>query len=263
MKQLVHTSILRNLFARDAFAFDPITGLELVPRDPWLCFAEGEDGGEDDGGGKTFSQADVERMIKTRLKKQETENAKLAAQAEKASKDLEALTAKFEKLSEQHEASGKSDVEKELAKTQRLLAKMESDKAAAEKAASEATALATQAVQGLKTTKLEATLRDALRTNKAHGIGLDQAVKLMLAEGATFDDEGAFAMKVGEVPYDKPAEAAKKWLETNSHFAEGTPGGAGTPRAGGNGKLHSPESLAAMPTTSLLAEGLSRPPQNG
>lgn len=257
MKQLVHTSILRNLFGADAFAFDPITGMQLVPRDPWLCFAEGD---EEEDTGKTYSQADVERMIKSRLKKQEAENAKLAAQAEKASKDLEALTSKFDKLSEQYETSGKSDVEKELAKLQRTAAKLEADKLLAEKAAAEATALATQAVQSLKTTKLEATLRDALRTNKAHGVGLDQAVKLMLAEGATFDDDGGFAMKVGEVPYDKPAEAAKKWLETNSHFAEGTPGGAGTPRAGGNGKLHTPESLAGMPTTSLLAEGLSKPP---
>lgn len=261
MKQLVHTSILRNLYSRDAFAFDPLTGMQLVPRDPWICFAENENEDEDDkgGGGKTYTKDDIERIVKQRLKKAEAENAKLAANAEKAAKDLEALSAKFAKLEEAHEASGKSEIEKELAKTQRALAKLEAEKADAVKAATEAAALAAQATAGLKTTKLEAMLREGLRSSKAHGQGLDQAVRLMLAEGATLDDEGAFTMKLGEVPYDKPADAAKKWLEANSHFAEGTAGGAGTRIGGSNGKLHTPAELDAMPTTSLIATGLKGP----
>src|SRR5690606_35299081 len=94
-----------------------------------------------------------------------------------------------------------------------------------------------------------------------HGMGMDQAVRLMLADGAQFDEDGNFIMKVGDVPYDKPEEAAKKWLELNPHFQEGSGGGSGTPRAGGT-KLVTPKQMDEMGEVSLIATGLSNPPGN-
>lgn len=153
--------------------------------------------------------------------------------------------------------------EEEDAKLQRTVSKMEDANVSAIKERDEAVVLAEKAVAGLSRTQLEGQLREALRTNKAHGKGMGQAVELMLQEGAGFDEDGNFAMKVGEVPFDKPDEAAKKWLETNTHFLEGTGGGSGTPRPGGNGKLLSEKVMDEMSPAALISQGLDIPAKAG
>jgi hypothetical protein len=246
----------------DAFGFDPLTGMRLVPLDPWTCFVDGDgDGDGDDGGDKTFTQADVDRIVKKRIAKAEKESASLAKKLDSATSNLETLTTKFDELQTKFDSTNKSDVEKELAKLQRQVAKMESDTGTLTKERDEANALALQAVAGLNRTKLEAQLRDALRGQKAHGKGMDQAVALMLGEGAKFDEDGVFGMTIDDVPYDKPADAAKKWLEQNSHFQEGSGGGSGTPRPGGNGKLLNEKAMDDMSPASLVSTGLSMTPK--
>ncbi len=243
---------------------DSITGMRLAPRDPWTCFVE-DDGDEGEGGeppGKTFTQADVDRIVKTRLKKQERELAQATKRAEESEKATAELTKKFDSLQEKFDATNKSDIEKELAKLQREMERAKAERETLAKERDEAKALAEQATSGLAQTQLQSTLRDALRENKAHGKGMEQAVRLMLAEGAAFDEDGNFAFKVGDVPYDKPIEAAKKWLEANPHFAEGTAGGSGTPRIG-NSRVMTDEQLDAMPAVSLIEAGLSAPPTGG
>lgn len=247
---------------------DPLTGQSFgPPAHPWHAFADDDDdddkgaGGGAGGGGsdKTFKQEDVDRIVKQRLKKQEREFAKATKENEKLSKQLEELTGKFEDLTDRYEKSNKSDAERELTKLQREMAQLNSKFEAAVKEKDEAVATATQAVAGLTKTRLEGTLREALRANKAHGRGMDQAVRLMMADGAGFDDDGNFLMKVDDVPYDKPAEAAQKWLSNNLHFVEGTGGGAGTPR-GSNGKLLTTKAMDDMPAVNLMAEGLKNSP---
>lgn len=263
-----HTSILGSQWRRAALeacgAFDPLTGMRIVPADPFVCFADGDDDPEGgDGGdntpGKTFTQADVDRIVKQRLKKAERDQAVAAKRAEDAEKQIADLTKKFDTLQERYDASNKSDVEKELGKLQRQIAQMEERQKSLQVERDEAVSKATNAEQGLTKTRLEGTLRESLRTNKAHGKGMDQAVRLMLAEGATFDEEGNFTFKIGDVPYDKPEEATKKWLESNPHFMEGSGGGSGTPRAG-NGKILTTEQMDSMETSSLLSVGLKSKP---
>lgn len=244
---------------------DPLTGRAFgEPEHPWHAFGDNDDddppgGGGGDDKGKTFSQEDVDRIVKQRLKKQEREAAKLAKDNEKLSKQLEDLSGKFDELTDRYEKSNKSDAERELTKLQREMAQLTSKFETLQQEKAEAEQTAQQAVQGLTRTKLETTLREALRQNKAHGRGMDQAVKLMLADGAGFDEDGNFVMKVDDVPYDKPGEAAARWLANNLHFVEGTGGGAGTPR-GSNGKLLSTKDMDDMPPVNLMAEGLKATP---
>lgn len=239
-----------------SYTFDPLTGMSLYAPNGLVCSAESGDG--DEGGDppeKTFTQSDIDRILKNRLKKLEKERDSLSSKLESQTKSFEDLSSKFDKLQEQYDASSKSDVEKELAKLQRQVAKMENEKSSALKAKEEAEALAQQAVAGLSQTKLRGMLRDSLRGAKAHGQGMDQAVELMINSGAKFDDEGNFGMTIDDVPYDKPTEAAAKWLEKNTHFLEGAGGGAGTPRAGGT-KLLNNQAMESMSPAAMIAEGL-------
>lgn len=255
-----YTSAFNTRSLLEQSEFDSLTGLRIVQRAAFVCFADGD--GDEDGDGKpprTYTNEEVEKMIKTRIKKAESEAAKLAAENERLSKGMSDLSEKFEKLNEKYESSNKSDVEKELAKAQRALQKYEADLANANKAKTEAEEKAAAAAKGLTTTRLQATIRDALRSSQAHATGMEQAVQLMMGAGATLDEEGAFSMSIDNVPYDKPVEAAKKWLETNPHFVEGSGGGSGTVRSGA-AKLLNNQAMESMSPVSLIAAGLKSTP---
>jgi len=260
-KSRTHSSVqtLRRPSRWPSLRVDPLTGMLLEPQLSGFCFADGDDDDPPESKGRSFTAEEVEAKIKARLKKADKENAALTRKLELAEKSVTDLSTKFDTLTEKFDATNKSDVEKELAKTQRILAKLESERDAAQTQAAEALAMAEQAAAGLTKTKLESTLRDALRTGKAHGPGMDQAVSLMLNSGATFDEDGSFQMTIDDVPYDKPAEAAAKWLETNSHFREGAGGGSGTPRGGGNTRLMNTEAMEGMSPAALISEGLKSP----
>ncbi len=263
LKSIQTGRFLRGLIA--AQSFDDLTGLQLLPPNPYVCFVDSEEDDKEEEkptAGKTYTDDEVQKIVKTRLKKQERELETTKKALEAAQKKHAETDTRLKELEDKLETSGKTDHEKELAKVQREHAKALEDLKRFQTERDEAVKIAAEASSGLTRTKLETTLREALRTHKAHGKGMDQAVRLMLSEGATYDEEGAFAMKVGEVPYDKPDDAAKKWLEANPHFVEGAGGGSGTPRAG-NGKLITGQQMEAMSTTSLLAAGLKTTPPAG
>jgi hypothetical protein len=237
---------------------DPLTGHRLVPPPSWIAFADGEEDTTDSG--KTYTQEDLERIVKQRIKKSESALARAQKEAEQNAKKVEELSTKFDELNTKYESTNKSEIERELAQLQRTVAKLQKDNEGLVSAKTEAEKMAMEAVSGLQRTKLETSLRDGLRAHKAHGKGMDQAVKLMLAEGAKFDENGDFAFTVDEVPYDNPKEAAQKWLEANPHFMEGSPGGSGSPRPGGSVNLLNQETMKDMSPTALIQAGLSTDP---
>jgi hypothetical protein len=241
----------------------PVPNVERLCADPFVCFVEGGDDDDGDKGkDKTFTQDEVERIVKKRIAKAEKENAALTKRADAAEAESKKNADAIEKLQARLDDSGKgTNTEKELAQLTRKHAKLEADMAKAKAELGEAQAAAEKATAGLSNTKLRTMVREALRGAKAHGKGMEQAVTLMMHDAEIkLDDDGKFTATIDGVPYDKPEDASKKWLETNPHFAEGVGGGSGSPRAGGTTKMLSPDQLDSMHPTSLLGIGLQQKP---
>jgi hypothetical protein len=239
-----------------------VMSVERLCANPFVCYAEGDDGDGDKGKEKTFTQDEVERIVKKRLAKSEKENAALTKRADAAEAESKKNADAIEKLQARLDSEGKgTDAEKELVKVQRQLARLEAAQGKLTKERDEAVEKAEAAASGLSTTKLRGMVSEGLRKAKAHSRGMNQAVTLMLHDGEVkLDDDGNFTATIDGVPYEKPEEAAAKWLETNAHFAEGSSGGSGSPRPGGNAKLLTNEQMDAMHDTSLLEVGLNQKP---
>lgn len=252
-------------------ALDPFTGPNVarLTAPSHIAFADGGDDDPDDGGepapgdgGRTFTQAEVDRIIKGRLKKSEKELAAAQKRAEKADEAMAAMQAKLDELDDKLTHANASDEAKELAKLQRKYAQLEDKHAKVLSERDEAVAKANEASEGLTKHKVSTTLTDALLGAGAYKKGVKRAVEAMRNEGIVqLDEDGNMILTVAGIPYEDATEAAKKWLalEENEMFAEGMSRGSGAPRPGG-GALLSPKQMDGMRTGSLLQMGLSNPP---
>lgn len=230
---------------------------------PFTAFASSKakkDGDEDDDGDgdddepeKKFTQADVERMIKARLKK--------------ATKTIDDLTAKVDALSKKSdddtddEPAGKGDQSADLKRLEREMKRLSSQVAEVTKERDEALAKAGELTRKTRQSSAERTLSAALSKAGVSSKASDAALKLMLQSVEHDEDGDGFTVTIDGVPYASSdakslAKSASKFLETHSYFAEAKQGSGDGGRRDGGGRLPTQEDLDKMPVGSLLETGL-------
>lgn len=234
---------------------------------PFTAFASSKakkdgDEGDDDGDGdddepeKKFSQADVERMIKARLKKSQ--------------KTIDELTAKVDALSKKgadddadDEPAGKGgDQSADIKRLEREMKRLSSQVAEVTKERDEALAKAGELTRKTRQSSAERTLSAALSKAGVASKASDAALKLMLQSVEHEEDGDGFTVTVDGVPYASTdakslAKCASKFLETHSYFAEPKQGSGDGGRRDGGGRLPTTDDLDKMPVGSLLETGLS------
>lgn len=234
---------------------------------PFTAFASTKtkkDGDEDDDDGdgddepeKKFSQADVERMIKARLKK--------------ATKTIDDLTAKVDALTKKSadddaddEPASKTggDQSADLKRLEREMKRLASQVAEVTKERDEALKKAGDLTRKTRQSAAERTLSAALSKAGVSSKASDAALKLMLQSVEHDEDGDGFTVTIDGVPYASTdakslAKSASKFLETHSYFAEPKQGSGDGGRRDGGGRLPTVDDLDKMPVGNLLETGLS------
>ena len=245
---------------------------------PRICFGEGDDAGDDGAGGddaakkkkaddeaKQYSKADLERIVKDRLKKRDREYAELQAAKEKSDATLAELSARVEELEEGgSDKDGGKDVQKELATLRREVKKLTDANALLTKEKDLATKSLGETTERYKRTRVDNMLRDGLISAKAHKDGLDAAVELLRLRGnATIDDEDQLSVTIDGIPYNDAKEASAAFLKKHSYLAEGMRSqGDGHPRPGSGNGAGAPltdKQMEGMGVSGLLTAGLAQP----
>lgn len=231
---------------------------------PFTAFASSKakkDGDEDDDGDgdddepeKKFSQADVERMIKARLKKSQKTIEELSAK-------VDALTKKGADDADDEPTGKGGDQSADLKRLEREMKRLSSQVAEVTKERDEALAKAGELTRKTRQSSAERTLSAALSKAGVSSKASDAALKLMLQSVEHDEDGDGFTVTIDGVPYASTdakslAKSASKFLETHSYFAEAKQGSGDGGRRDGGGRLPTQEDLDKMPVGSLLETGL-------
>ena len=225
--------------------------------------AGGGDAGGDGGKGKTFTQAELQRIAAK--EKAEGERAgRAAAEAEWQAKldEQKAAIAELKKqqMSAEERAAAERKERDEAEKRTR-----EEREAKLKKERDEAKASAQTALERWKNDRRNAALQSALITAKVIASASDDAAESMLRNAKIdVDEDGKITgVMYGGKTYESVADAAKQFLDDRPHFAQavggggaGTRGGNGAAPAGGR-KLHemSREDLLSMTIAADKAAG--------
>lgn len=227
-----------------------------------LCMADSGDEGdsEDDKekSGKVYSKEDLERIVTKRLSSKSKELNKLQKQFDEQKSANASLTERLEAL--ENKGKDGAGVEKELQRLTKALKRSEDQIASLTSERDAAVSTAEGIASEFKKQRVSGLVRNALAAQKAHPEAIDDAVAAMLGScSPEFDDEtNELTLTVGGVPFTKPKEAAKRFLESKPFFAQGLPGGSGASGGrGGNGSRPSKEQMDGMSEHALLISGLS------
>lgn len=226
----------------------------LLPRELLLA-PEGDGGG---GGGapsggtgdRTFTQADVDRIVQERLGKQaekiKTLEAGTARLAE-IEKKLAESDEREQKAREEAELKGKTELEKLQIQVQKANEAMKAKDAEWQKKYGDIEQAKTQAEHRFLDHVRRSAVSDALSSAGAlKGAAKDAALSFLSeAQIELSEDHQIKTITVGGKSFDKPAEAAKHFLSEKPWYAEPSPGGSGAPR-GVNGSAggQPPSSIA-------------------
>jgi hypothetical protein len=204
---------------------------------------------------KTFTQEEVDRIVAARVAKAAgAGKAALTAQQQAAARVAE-LEAELEETrgkllpAQGHEA----DLAKTARERDRLAKELTDAKAREDALSGQVSELSTRQ----KNAAIESVVREALGKSGAHGAGLNQAVRLMVAEGAAEVDDEGVTITIDRVPYTGEAaiaKAAAAWLNANPHFQKSPDGGSGGRRP--NGGALPPADMDKMSAGALLRTGL-------
>ncbi len=203
---------------------------------------------------RVFTQEEVDRIVASRVAKVKGESKGALTASEQAKAHIAQLEAELE---ETRSKLAPDDATKaEQAKIARENARLSKELADARAAAAAATTQLGDLTAKQKTAAIETVVRKALGASGAHAQGLEQAVRLMVAEGsAEVDDEGV-TVTIDKVPYTGDAaiaKAAAAWLTANPHFAKSVDGGSGGRRPNGGA---GPADLEKMSARALLGAGM-------
>lgn len=221
----------------------PEPNLARFEASPFICFADGDAGGDGGagagdaggdggkGGDKTFTQAEVNAFLAREQRKIEERMTKAQAEASaKTQAELDDLKIKLEE-------SGKSAAEKERLAAERARTAIEARLAETEKARVAAESLAAQHAQSLRDTRVDYELNSLLNGHKV----LPEAMRFALLgfrqdSKLEFDDEGkVVGVDLGTKRYASLSEGVSEWMRANGALFVAAPaGGAGT-RAGNAG----------------------------
>lgn len=212
-----------------------------------------DEAGEADGGGgnpapesKTFTQDAVNALL---AKERRAFEAKLKEHATKAT-DADTLRAELEKLREEKELAGKSELE-------RFERKYQTDVAALQRQIAERDTAAKAAAEALHRERVGTRLQAELGRAKVMPAHLDKAVKLASLELAdvTIGDDGRVTATFGDL-IDKPiADVIAAWVKENDFLLPAPSGGAGTRSPNG---LPAGKKLTQLSNDELIAAGNAR-----
>jgi hypothetical protein len=262
-------------FAASAFereAFDPLRMREPVARSATVCNAlpwfalpgvlRSPDGDPAPGGGKTFSQEELNAIVQERVGKLKVQlDAQAAALADLDSikaRLAEADAAREEQL-EQEKLKGKSELEKlqhNLQKSTDKQKQLEAEWAAKVAAAEQNAAKAADAHRGY----VQRHLVSSALSDAGIAKGASKAATLTFLSEAQIELDDNLEPKsvaVGGKSFTKLAEAAKQYLVDNPYFAGKQDGGSNSPRSplNGNGGPQTVDTIANL--DGLLSAGLS------
>jgi NADH dehydrogenase/NADH:ubiquinone oxidoreductase subunit G len=250
---------------------------------PRICFADGGGSDDDDDSDeakkkkadddakkkaeeKQYSKADLERVVKDRLKKLTREHEALQAEKKKSDEALAELTSRIEELEDSGGDKGADakDTAKELATLRRELKRATDQISTLTKEKETATKSLGETTERYKRTRIDGLLRDGLIGAKAHKDGIADAVELMRIRGkAEIDEDDRFTITIDGVPYEDAKEASAAFLKKHPYLAEGMQShGDGHPRPGNSGgRVLSEKQMESMPVSGLLSAGLQSPPK--
>jgi hypothetical protein len=230
-----------------------------------LLAPEGEAGGAGGGGGgdKTFTQAELDRIVQERVAKQNEKIKALeagTARLAEIEKKLADADEREKKALEDAELKGKTELEKLQIQVQKANDSLKTRDADWQKKYGEIEALKSQAEARFTEYVKTGAIKDALRSaglakgaDKAAALAFMTEAQIELAE----DGQSIQRLTVGGKSFDKPQEAAKHFISENPFFAEVPQGGSNSPR-GSNG-AGAPQALEQHHSAeSLIGAGLSQ-----
>lgn len=227
-----------------------------------------DDGGGGGGGGseKTFTQADVDRIVQERvgkLKDQLKASEGLAAKLAEIEAKLAEADERETKAREEAELKGKTELEKLQIQLQKATDKSKLAESEWTKRLAEATAAAEAAsgrhVEYVKRHLVTSALNDA---GLAKGAGKAAALAFLTEAQLELDENHEIkSVAVAGKSFPKIGEAAAQFLTDNPYFKGPGPGGSGTPR-NGNGAPGGNALEQHTSVESLIGAGLAQRAQS-
>lgn len=231
----------------------------LSPREALFApEGEGAAAGGEGAPAKTFTQADVDRIVQDRvgklnerIKAQDTQLARLA----EIEKKLAEADEREAKAREEAELKGKSELEKLQIQIQKSTEAAKKAEADWQKKLAEVETQKTHAEKRFLDHVTRSAVSDALSLAGVVKTGAQDAALSFLSSAQIELDEGhkVKTVVVGGRSFDNPVEAAKHFLAEKPHFAEAPPGGSGNPR---NGTGAPPGARTPTTVAGLLTQGL-------
>lgn len=179
---------------------------------------------EEESKERSYTQADLDRVVKNRLKTLKSE-----LEARPTSDQLDELQAKIDELMTEKDLHGKSEMERIEHQHTREFEKLTNQYTQLEAQLKERDTLVADAQQRLRSYQLESAFSAALGKAGVYAKGAPDALKVLMSEiqEPEISDSGVRAT-YGDEFNEPPEVIAKKFLEDRPHFATATVGGAGT-----------------------------------
>lgn len=251
-------------FSQDRDPFEPavressICGITSrgIGREAWLFEEEKDPKG---GGGKTFTQEDVDKIIQERVGKL-TDKLKVAEAAAAEVAELKKRVGDFDEEKRQAALEAELKGKTELEKAQLLYTKAQEKLKALETELAKSKTDGAAALQAkdaeLTTFRKQTIVGTVLSAGAANERAAGHALRTFMSEAEIeLDEKGALkGISYDGKTYAKPEEAAKAFYDVNTHFAKPANGGSGGPKQPIGGG-HQP--AANQGVASLLSSGLN------
>lgn len=234
--------------------------LKYGPQSTFIASAEGDPPGGGGGGDKTFTQDELNSILKkerTKLEEKFKDYDELKAKAG----EVDELKGRIEKIEEEKELAGKSAEEKERARAEKERKKLLEDLEEAKTKREEAEAKLKVEAEAHRMTRVRTRLSTELAAAGVFPKAADDALSMMVSSSEFDFDEETGALKTLTLAHDgtrySPDElgkAAESYLKAKPHFAKGATGGAGTTPPTGGGGSGDTRPLHERPIGDLLKE---------
>lgn len=210
----------------------------------------GGGGGNPGGGERTFTQADLDRIVGERLSKQAEKIKTLEAQGARLAEIEQKLAEADEreqKAREEAELKGKTEVEKLQIQVQKATDAAKVKESEWQKKLHETEQLRLQAEAKFVDHVKRSAISDALLSAGVVKSASSDATLSFLssAQIELGEDHQIKSVIVGGKSFDKPQEAAKHFLSEKPYYAEPPSGGSGSPRQTGGASNGTPPTSIA------------------
>ena len=232
----------------------------------FVCFAEDDPPDDDPPEDKVYSKADVERMVKTRVKTLTQERDKAVKAREKLQATVDKMDAEFQTKLEKAVEGGASQAAAELAKLQTAHKKLQGKLDRAIEERDEAKGLYETTSKKMKSGELYRRVNNAFLKAGGFAKSAKHGVAAFIADSDAsldYEEDGSVSITatVGGTPFDADEldKAVGRWLQDAPHFAaapKGTPSGGSRP---GGAPQFTKEGIDDMSIGEAISTGLSTP----